>query len=202
MDTQIGIGRRWTRLLLVAPLLAAAIGLGMPAPAGAAYECNGSVAGGTIKQSVVVPSNASCFLTEVVVRGGITVEAGGILGTRSSEIRGSVILSNHQEFALHATEVRGSVTATGGTFATFVTPGTEIRGNLTFVGNSGSHVSVSGATVRGSVTINDNTTSVTMEVVNNRIDVDLSCANNSPAPTNLNQPNTVGGVASGQCAGL
>jgi hypothetical protein len=94
------------------------------------------------------------------------------------------------------------VTATSGTVATFVTPGTEVRGDLTLVGNRGLHLAISGTTVRGSVTVIDNITTTSMSISNNLIDLNLSCTGNSPAPTNLNQPNTIGGTSSGQCAGL
>jgi hypothetical protein len=40
------------------------------------------------------------------------------------------------------------------------------------------------------------------EVEANQITANLSCANNTPAPTNDGKPNTVLGTRSGQCSGL
>jgi hypothetical protein len=72
---------RWAGLLLIAPLLAASVAIGAFVPARAAEACSTVINGQTIKQSIVVPTNAICILHDTVVRGGVTVEAGGSLGT-------------------------------------------------------------------------------------------------------------------------
>ena len=68
------------------------------------------------------------------------------------------------------------------------------------VSGSAGQVTIDGATVGGPLVLQNNTGSTI--VSGNHISGPLSCAGNSPAPTNAGQPNTASGPKSGQCAGL
>lgn len=208
----IRIGRRagWVRLLLVAPLLAVAIGLARPTPVGAAFERGGAITGGSIDQNVVVPAGAFCDLRNVVVKGSVTVGAGAILIHIEGEIRGTVEATGHQTVLLSTIEIRGSVTLTGAAAAGGITSirTARVRGDVTMTGNGGDRMDLFNSTVRGSATINDNHVDSFIFVAQNAIRVDLACTGNTLAPTNIHPvtgpagPSTAGGVKSGQCAGL
>jgi hypothetical protein len=190
------------RLLLIAPLLAATVALGMPSPAAAAYTCTGFVGAETIADNVVVPDGAFCFLLGTVVRGDVLVEVGGNLRAEQVEFRGSITATDHGEFLVNDGTVRGDIFATGGTGYTAVS-GPEVRGDVTLVGNGGDDVAVFEANVRGTVTVSDNTTVRTPLIADNTIRRDLVCLDNTPAPTiGSSSPSTVRGTKIGQCAGL
>ncbi len=202
MTGRIGARVRSLRLLLLAPLLTAAVAVGAPAPAEAAFACTAIIDGGTIKNDLVVPAGESCVLGGTVVRGGVTVASGAELIAVSAEIRGSVVSTGHSRLGLFGGVIRGGVSATGGTESTQVSD-TEVRGSVMLSGNTGFVVGIGGATVRGSVTFTDNHVDDTVFVANNTIAENLACADNAPPPTLLGgAPNTVGGAKSGQCAGL
>ena len=59
---------------------------------------------------------------------------------------------------------------------------------------------VAGNTIVGAVALTRNTTGVV--VAGNTIGGSLSCSGNNPAPTDAGRPNTVSGLASGQCSAL
>ena len=200
---------RRARLLLVVPLLAAGIALGASTPAAAAQNCTTPVAGGTIKGGIVVPTGARCYLSGVAVRGGVTVAPGAFFQANSgTEIRGAVTATEPAEFSISESVVHGAVTVADGTNMAFLEVwSSEVRGDLVLTGNDtfDRWISLQGNTVRGSIVLRDNTVPETgggFEVQGNAIGVDLDCSGNSPAPTATHIPNTVGGVATNQCAGL
>jgi hypothetical protein len=81
-----------------------------------------------------------------------------------------------------------------------------ITGPVTLTGN-GAGVQLGGNLIHGPVRLTGNSggtspgTAVS-QVAANQIGGPLACSGNTPAPTDDNQPNTVAGPASGQCAGL
>jgi hexosaminidase len=61
-------------------------------------------------------------------------------------------------------------------------------------------VVLAGNTTTGAVSLTRNGTLVV--VAGNTIGGSLSCSGNNPAPTDAGRPNTVSGLASGQCSAL
>ncbi len=195
------------RLLLVVPLLAAGLALGAPRPAAAAFACTTDIIGGTIKESVVVSAGTSCTLNGAVVRGGVTIEPGArFQANNGTEIRGAVTATAPSSFFIANTVVRGGVTVTGGTdMASLTVRDSQVRGDLVLTGNVttvGRGIEVLRNTVRGSVVLRNNMTGILISVEANAIEVNLDCSGNTPDPTDVGHPNTVGGVATGECVGL
>jgi hexosaminidase len=63
-------------------------------------------------------------------------------------------------------------------------------------------VTIDGATVTGPLSLQNNKVATAPIVTGNHIGGPLSCARNSPAPSNDGLPNTASGPKSGQCASL
>lgn len=224
--------------------------------------CTGSLANSTIRGNVIVPSGASCTLTNVLVTGDVQVQAGaGSLTAISTYISGDVksqgaaitlmLGGDGNYFATDITTIGGHLQATGGSL--FV-EGVFIRGDVqaqgmdsvamggnwiggtlaiqgttsvspqfgtnlvcaTTVGNSfqlqnsrlGATFALGtdlvpgcfGNTIIGDAAINNNAAAVTVKgdiVIGN-----LQCKGNSISAPPTGSGNAVGGVKSGQCAGL
>jgi hypothetical protein len=98
-----------TLLAGLAATAAATLTIG-PVHAAPATDCNGSVSGTTVGP-LVVPSGATCTLTDVVVNGSVRVEAGGALVTDDTTVNGSVIGRQARTVRLIDTDVVGTGTA-------------------------------------------------------------------------------------------
>lgn len=208
------------RLLVIVPLLAGAlaVGLGAPEPAAAARSCgyaNGDVEyieGGTVKDSLVVPPGLACYVYGAVIRGGVTVGSGAKFYAEDAEIRGSVSGVATEYVDITGSVVRGSFTVTD----TLGTPGgfgtavglklSEVRGDVVVTDNTGPGVNIlqiTQNTVRGSVVFTGNRSTGSIGIADNAIGVDLVCADNSPVVGLYLLPkNTVGGAVSPDCAHL
>ena len=152
-----------------------------------------------------MPAGADSVLDDVTVQGGLTVEPGARVIVRDAEIRGSIVATQPAYVLVDDATVRGSLPATDAPslgssgFNEVTIFSTEIRGDVVLTDNHSSLVQLSLAVVRGSVTFSGNTETVN-NINANTIDVNLDCIGNTLAPTG--DPNTVGGTAPGQCAGL
>jgi hypothetical protein len=192
----------WVRLLFVVPLLAAGIALGAPSPAAAAFVCDQTISprtipNGTIKDSVVVPSGERCFMSLITVRGGVTVEPGGELYATTGEVRGSISATGAFAVTVAGMVVRGSVTAVNTIEWVDVTD-SEIRGDVVVDGANVESL-YRASTIRGSLRLN----AVALAYVSkNVIEVDLVCTNMGSVTNLYDEPNSVGGVRSGDCAAL
>jgi hypothetical protein len=192
MEVSMFSTTRFVRLLLVVPLLAAGIALGAPSPAAAAYRCDRTISpntipSGTIKDSVVVPSGERCCMSLITVRGGVTVEPGGELYATTGEIRGSISANGAFAVTVAGMVVRGSVTAVNTIEWVDVTD-SEIRGDVVVDGANVESL-YRASTIRGSLRLN----AVALAYV---------CTNMGSVTNLFDEPNTVGGVRSGDCAGL
>src|SRR5262245_27997942 len=92
-------------------LVIGSLGVLNVAPAHAAVVCTSSITGQTINDSVVVPPNETCSISDSTIAGNISVGAGGVL------------------FMSGATTVGGSVSTDGGNILPGCN-GTHIVGNL------------------------------------------------------------------------
>ncbi len=163
--------------------------------------------------TLAVTSGAVCVAAGTKVAGSIVVEPGAALSLSGATVGGSV-----QSTVASAVSVCGSalgslsVTATTG----YVLIGSDgddaaapcaantIKGGAALSGNRGG-LELTGNAIGGNAQVTS--TSGTgpdpedkaPEVEANQIGGGLSCSGNSPAPTNDQQPNTVGGGRTGQC---
>ena len=89
-------------LLMIVPLLAGGLAVSAPGQAAAAYACDRTIQGGTIKDNVVVVTGEPCILQGVSVRGSVTTNPGTslviVLGT---EIRGTVSAVGASQFLIY-----------------------------------------------------------------------------------------------------
>ena len=187
------------RVLLIVPLLAAGIAIGAAKPVSAAVVCGDTLGveeiTGTVKDSLVVPPAGVCRLIGAVIRGGVTMGAGSILIIfANSEVRGAVSGTGVADLNLRNSVVRGSVTVSG---EIMDVRDSTVRGDVALSGAIRGVV-VEFSTVRGSVILERNNE---IDVQSNAIDVDLRCSGNLLV-SGFSGGNIVGGVATGECAGL
>ena len=203
------------RVLLIVPLLAAALALGWARPAAAAYTCTESTRpapGSTIRDSIVVPPGESCELGEVTVRGGVTVAPGARIATFRGEIRGALTIDGAALILINGTVVRGPLSVTNSSPTSFFIEDSEIRGDLVLIGNTigeAQYIEVVFNEVRGNLIFSNNTLgrpetgSSFANIAGNAISQDLICEGNNHTPRlGSNPPNSVRGSATSQCAGL
>lgn len=110
-------------------------------------------------------------------------------GCTESRIDGKVkFVGNHQRVLITACDIGGTVKVARNT------------GGVSILDNTGPDGNIAGALELKENT--DNTGEDIMLVGNNRIEGNLKCKANDPEPTDLQQPNEVGGKAKGQCKDL
>ena len=190
------------RVLLVVPLLTGALALVGVRPAEAARVCieGEGIVSETVSTSVLVPEGAFCVLHGSVIRGGLTVEPGGILSSEATDVRGSIVATAPHDFRFSHGEVRGSMTVTG------MPPGaehvsviiSEVRGDILVSGNVAQTIALNFNTVRGSLIFRDNTMTITT-IWGNTIGVNLDCSGNDGLLNPAFPLNEVGGAKLGQC---
>lgn len=160
--------------------------------------------------------------TQLAVKGNVVVGTGGGLalgcsnghadcGTAASRIGaitvdGNLVALSPSALALNFVTVRGNVGVYGGTAATLPVQDNAITGNLVVNGWNGTVVSVLRNKVSGSMTVSNNVGANvdSNDVASNSVGGNLVCRGNAPTAhvgTGGN-PNAVGGLKSGECAGL
>lgn len=137
--------------------------------------CNGRIDAVHIDGDVKVPSRLSCTLAGTRVDGNVKVESGASLAARNARIGGNVQAENHRQVNLTGGAVGGSV---------------QLK--------QGGGANVAGVSVNGDVQLFENRGA--QSVRNNRIDGNLQCKSNVPAPTGGG--NIVQGNKEDQCARL
>jgi len=139
--------------------------------------CTSTVSG---PQDSLVVRGVTC-LNGASIDGSVSIRRGGSVLVIDSSISGSISGPGASAVHVYHSSVGGSVNVAGAT------------GSVALVD----------ATVGGSVTlINGATTGIEPIVADSAVTGSLVCNNNSPAPIHLDAPNSVGGSAIGQCAGL
>jgi len=160
---------------------------------------------GTIEGNVVVPSGASCTLSDVTVTGGVQVLQNASLTVDATQqpvtINGNVLATNCA-FALleGGVSVGGNVQIQGCSQQSgFVGPGIKIGGNFQCQNNSGACEGDLGD-VHGSVLISNNSSNIPSDVSLTSVGGVLQCQGNSASPTHSFGPDWANGQLSGQCA--
>jgi hypothetical protein len=165
--------RSWTRVAAVVVAAAAIVG---PATTAGAEErtCRGALGRVTV-DNLRVPARATCSLTGTTVKGTIKVESGATLRANGVRVIGNVQAERHRSVTLTASRVGGSVQLEQGGTASVAR--TTITGDLQSFTNRGGQ-----------------------SFVSNRMNGNLQCKSNVPAPTG--RSNVVQGNKEDQCRKL
>src|SRR5271163_3651858 len=164
-----------------------------------------SALSGTIKGNVVVPSGASCTLSDVTVTGGVQVLQNASLTVDTTQ-QPATINGNVQATNCTFAVLEGGVTVGGSVIirqcaqlSGFVGPGVKIGGNFQCQNNSGACQADLGD-VHGSVLISNNSSITPSDVSLTSVGGVLQCQGNSASPTHGFGPDWASGQLSGQCA--
>ena len=161
-----------------------------------------STLSGTVNGNVVVPSGASCTLSNVTVTGGVRVSQNASLtidATRQpATINGTVQATNCVSALLEGgVTVGGNVQIQGcAQQSGFVGPGVKIVGSFECINNAGGCEADLGE-VRGNVQI-QSSSSADISLVS--VAGSLQCQGNTASPTHAYGPDFVSGSLQGQCA--
>ncbi|ADB33460.1 hypothetical protein Kfla_4429 [Kribbella flavida DSM 17836] len=148
----------------------------LAAPVAHAEErvCRGTLGAVTV-DNVRVPVGASCTLNRTTVKGTVKVESNARLSTSSARVNGNVQAEGHAHVYLYASTVGGSVQLKQGRTASLRS--NQVKGDVQSFTNRGAQ-----------------------DFTANRIDGNLQCKSNVPAPTGSG--NVVGGTKEDQCRRL
>ena len=184
-------------LILAAP----ALGAGASTVHAANANCTGTVSG-TVSGNVVVPSGASCTLSDVTVSGNVQVSQNASLTVDATE-QPATIHGNVQATNCAFVLLQGGVTVGGNLQIVqcaqrsgFVGPGVKIDGNFECNNNAGACEADLGD-VRGNVQI-QSSSSADISLVS--VGGNLQCQGNTAPPTHTFGPDFVSGNLQGQCA--
>lgn len=171
-----------TTALAAATLLGASFAVAAPAHADDRM-CRGTIGAVTVDGNVIVPSGATCTLAGTRVKGNVEVKSNATLTARGVHVIGNIQAENHNRLSVLPrtvgdrtvrSYVDGSIQAKQG-------GGGVLRSN----------------TVNGDIQLFSNTKNVRFQVYSNRIDGNLQCKSNVPAP--VGGGNIVGGNKEDQC---
>jgi hypothetical protein len=166
-------GRQHPGADLVAAGLVVVAATAVPATA-EERSCRGSIGAVTV-DNLRVPAGATCTLNGTRVKGTVKVERGATLRAANIRVIGNVQAENHKQVDVSGSEVGGSVQVKQGGGSSLT--GTAVSGDVQYFTN------------RGTITIRSN-----------RIDGNLQCKENQPAPTGGG--NVVRGNKEDQCSRL
>jgi hypothetical protein len=185
---------------------------------------------GTITSALILNSGTTC-LNGATVKGAVLVNPGAGIVVLNSTINGAVVTRGSTAVTMCNSTAGGGLTISGttgfvlvgaGNDATFACPANTLLGAVVLGGSGtdantggvelgGNTITVTGpGGVAGSVVVNGNRPAgggtpiedMATEIEGNHIFGGLACNTNTPAPVNDNQPNTVTGARTGQCAHL
>jgi hypothetical protein len=183
------------RPVIITAALAAAVTV-LPAVALAEERtCRGTIGARTV-DNVRVPDGASCTLEGTRVKGTVKVETNARLVARGVRVVGNVQGENAARVVVRAgSRVGGSVQVKQGGGA--LVAGSRVTHDVQYDSNT-RRVRIVRTRVGGNVQLVGNRGGA--EVTNNRIDENLQCKENSPAP--VGGGNRVGNNKEDQCARL
>ena len=170
--------------------------LAMGTPANAEERvCRGSIGAVTV-DNLLVPQSATCNLDRTRVKGTIKVQRAATLAASRVVVIGNVQAENARSVSVrNSSRIGGSVQVVQGGGASVVS--SFVDGNIQFESNRAPLRALNN-TVGADVQAFQNTGGV--EISDNRIDGNLQCKANTPAPTGGG--NIVQGNKEDQCRGL
>jgi hypothetical protein len=151
---------------------------------------------GRVTGPVKVASGGALSISGAVLSSGLSTSGAAALRLCGATIGGSVTVSGTTGFVL---------AGDGGDDGQPACAGNTLKSGLSLSGNSGGF-EAGGNKVTGAVSVTGNTGTgppwqdPAAEIEGNSVTGPLSCSNNSPAPTDDGQRNTVSGTRSGQCS--
>ncbi len=158
------------------------------------FQCTGAV-GALTKENVNVPSGATCTLAGTIVQGNIIVGTGSTLNASGVKVDGNVQAEGSTKVTVKANSTVGGniqVKQGGGAFVDQV----KVTGDIQFESNT-AEFNASRNTVGGNIQVFSNSGGAS--IIDNRIDGNLQCKSNFPAPTGArNQAQSL----EDQCAGF
>lgn len=184
----------WTRRIAVVTL---AVAMGLPAGSAMAEErvCRGTIGAKTV-DNLRVPQGATCTLHGTTVKGTVKVEARATLRAIDIRVVGNVQAENARRVVLRAgSRVGGSVQIVQGRSARIVH--NRIGGDILF-DDQRRYLVANRNVVGGNLQAFQNTGG--LEIRKNRIDGNLQCKGNDPAP--VGGGNIVEGSKEDQCRRL
>jgi hypothetical protein len=162
---------------------------------------------GKVNGSATVQSGGFLYVNGGAINGPVTVNAnGGLFVSAGSSIGGVSATSPQNVSICGAKKVNGPISVLGSTHAVLIGDGTsgcaanDVNGSITLTSNTGGY-KVFGNKINGGVTVTSNAGPGVI-AGNNKINGNLACSGNNPAPTNGGVPNSVSGSRTGQCAGF
>lgn len=177
---------------------------------GAPPSCTRSLTGNVTGPVTVAAGESVCIANARVV-GPITVNPGGALTVDNSRVTNGVAVNGAAFIRVCGSQVAAPMGDRSRGLAITNTPvsvrigdpaagcaANTVAGDVMLTGNTAG-VALGANTVAGNVTVNNNAGPTVIKA--NQIQASLACADNSPVPTNVGQPNTAG-TKTGQCAGL
>jgi hypothetical protein len=169
--------------------------------------CTASLTG-DVSGPFTVASGGHLCLNGARAIGSITVNAGGALTVTNSQVSKGIVSTGAVFLQVCGSKVTDGITVSGSRGSVIVgdpaagCAANQISGSGVTLTGSLAGLVLGGNTSTGSVAVTDNVGG-TVVVKANRIQVNLSCSGNVPAPGHAGQPNTVvAGAKSGQCAAL
>jgi hypothetical protein len=158
-------------------------------------------------------TKATCA-SGATVNGSIVVQAGGALSLAGTHVNGSITATGAAAVRLCGDTINGPISISTSAGPVLLgdaaddgatgCAGSLVSGGMTLLNNHGG-AEIGGNTLFGNIVLNGTTGSgstledAAPEVEANNVQGSLSCAGNSPAPTDDGHPNTVSGARSGQC---
>jgi hypothetical protein len=186
--------KRATRVLLLAMVAGAML---LPAGQALAEErvCRGTIGAATV-DNLRVPQGATCTLNGTYVKGTVKVERGATLKAFGIRVIGNVQAENARNVVVReGSRIGGSVQIVQGGAARIL--GNRINGDILF-DDQESTLKANRNVIGGSLQAFQNTGGV--EIRSNRIDGNLQCKENRPAP--IGGGNIVQGNKEDQCRRL
>lgn len=172
--------KRTLTALTILPILSSALVLAA-APAHADdTTCRGTIAAVSLDGNVIVPAGATCRLLGTRVDGNVEVESGAVLKARGVRVGGSIQAENHERVVVRSLDGKSS----------------HVEGSIQVVQGGGGRI----AKARVGSDIQLFTNDGAFVVVANRVDGNLQCKSNTPAPTGGS--NVVQGNKEDQCRAL
>ena len=169
--------------------------LAVPSALAEETTCVGTIGARTV-DNLRVPSGKSCALDGTYVKGTIYVEANATLKATRVRVIGNVQAENHKYVAVvRGSTVGGSIQIDQG--GPFKVAKTKVTGSIQVVSNEGASA-LRANVVNADIQVFSHTGGI--EITNNRVDGNLQCKENSPAPTGGG--NIVQGNKEDQCQKL
>jgi hypothetical protein len=169
----------------------------------------------TVPGFTVAAGQSVCVEAPGRVTGQVEVASGGALSVTGGVLNSTLSASGAAALRLCGATVGGSVSVSGTTGFVLAGDGGDdgqpacagntLKSGVSLSGNSGGF-EAGGNKIAGPVSVTGNTGTgpswqdPAAEIEGNSMSGSLSCSNNSPAPTDGGQPNTVSGARSGQCS--